>query len=429
MKMSFTESLARKSARHPGVTIVFWLVALAVSLLLISTLLSSALVTDMDVTNNPESKQADTLIKERLAVPKSTTQDEMVIVRSSSFTVDDPQFQEAVTQLSADLLALGDGVVKGSVNYYMTRDQSLVSQDRHSTLIPLIMPKEGSKVVDKVYEVGDRLAKQGTFEVYYTGAASFDADTTKLAEDTLRKGETIGVLVALVVLAIVFGAMVAALLPILLGVIAIIAALGLVSLVGVAMDFSFFITNMVTMMGLAVGIDYSLFIVNRYREERRNGLDKIEAIGVTGGTANKAIFFSGLTVVLALLSLVVFPLSIFKSMGIGAILVVITAIMASMTILPAVMSLLGDKVNAMRIPLIQRKTERESGSVSGFWATVVRVVTRRPAVSLVVTAGVLILALTPFFDRVTGMSGISGIPDSLRAKQGFLVLQNEFHIG
>ncbi len=428
MKTSFIEALASKSARRPWTTICVWLAGLAISGVLITTLLGSALVTQIDVTNNPESKQADTLIKERLATPKKTTVDETVIVRSNTLTVDDPRFEQAVQGLTTELIALGDGVVEGGVNYYMTRMEALVSPDRHSTLIPITMPLGAAKVVDQIYQVGDKLAEGGMFEIYYTGSASFDADTAKLAEDTLKKGETVGIITALIVLAVVFGAIAAAVLPILLGVIAVIAALGLVAVVGQAMDLSFFITNMVTMMGLAVGIDYSLFIVNRYREERWNGLAKLDAIALTGATANKAIFFSGMTVVLALISLIFFPLSIFKSMGIGAILVVITAIIASMTLLPAVMSLLGDRVNALRIPVIQRSNSGPS-SVSGFWAGLIRIVTRRPAISLVITAGILIIALTPYFDRVTGMSGISGIPDDLRAKKGYLVLQRDFQMG
>ncbi len=153
-------------------------------------------------------------------------------------------------------MALGDGVVKGGVTYYVTNEESMVSADRHTMMIPLVMVDGAADFVDQVYAIGDEFAAaNGAFEVFYTGTASFDADTMKLAEETMIQGETIGILVALVVLAIVFGALVAALLPIALGVVAIVAALGLTALVGQAMDLSFFITNMVTMMGLAVGIN------------------------------------------------------------------------------------------------------------------------------------------------------------------------------
>jgi RND superfamily putative drug exporter len=196
------------------------------------------------------------------------------------------------------------------------------------------------------------------------------------------------------------------------------------------MDLTFSITNMITMMGLAVGIDYSLFVLTRFREERSRGLAKIDAIGTAGATASRAVFFSGMTVVLALAGLVLFPLSIFISMGIGSILVVVAAIAASMSLLPAMLSLLGDKVNAIRIPFIQRRQAVQNYETStGFWAGMTRVVTRIPVLSIVLVVAILAAAAIPYFGKNTGMSGISSMPDSLRSKQGYLVLQKEFHIG
>ncbi len=149
-----------------------------------------------------------------------------------------------------------------------------------------------------------------------------------------------------------FGAVAAAFLPIVLAIAAIIVALGATALVGQAFDLSFFVTNMITMMGLAVGIDYSLFIVSRYREERARGLEKVDAIATAGDTAGRTVLISGMTVVLALTGLLILPVSVFQSLGAGAILVVIAAVLASMTLLPAVLGLMGDKVNAIRIPFI-----------------------------------------------------------------------------
>jgi RND superfamily putative drug exporter len=423
-----TASLARLAARYPWATIGVWIGVMVAAFFLIATLLGGALTTDMVITNNPESKQAQTIMEERLG--KNDTLQEMVIVKSQTLTVDDPEYRQQVEALFGGVMALGKDIVLGGMTYYMTGDNSLVSADRHSTLIPLIMPHGSDKQIEKVYQVTDRLAAGGTFEVFHTGDASFNEDTTKLAEDTMKTGETIGITVALVVLAIVFGTLAAALLPIALGIVAIIVALGLTALAGQAMDLTFTVTNMITMMGLAVGIDYSLFILTRFREERQRGLEKIEAITVTGATASKAVFFSGITVMLALAGLILFPMSIFKTMGIGAILVVLVAVLASMTLLPALLSLFGDKVNALRIPFIPRpRAERPGEKPSGFWAWTTRVVTRVPVVSLVLAVALLATAAVPYFDKNTGMSGISGIPDDLPAKQGFMVLQKEFHLG
>ena len=146
-----------------------------------------------------------------------------------------------------------------------------------------------------------------------------------------------------------FGAAVAAVTPIIMGLFAIVVGTGIVALIGQVWSFSFFVPELMTMMGLAVGIDYSLFIVSRYREERARGYEKLDAIGAAGATANRAVFFSGLTVVLALLGMLIIPTTIFRGLAGGAIIVVLVAIAASMTLLPAVIALLGDKLNAGRI--------------------------------------------------------------------------------
>jgi RND superfamily putative drug exporter len=429
MRSSWTEKLARACARRPWVTVGIWVVAMAVAVIAVVNLLGDALVTDVEFTSAPESMVAYNLMNERLGTDE-TMMDEMIIVRSDTLTVDDPAFAGQVDGLYGELTAMGPGVVTGAVTYYMIQDPSLVSADRHSTLIPFKMPE--NVVNDKmteIYALGDKYST-GDFEVFHTGNAAFMADSMKLSESTMKTGETIGITVALVVLAIVFGAVAAAFLPVLLGIAAIIVALGMTALVGQTMDLTFMITNMITMMGLAVGIDYSLFILTRYREERARGLEKLDAIGAAGATASRAIFFSGITVMLALTGLVIFPLSIFISMGIGALLVVFASIVASMTLLPALISIFGDKVNALRIPFIQRKPKTLTNKESkGFWAWTARTVTRSPAVFLVLTVAILGAAVIPFFDKHSGMSGISSVPDYLPSKQGFAVLQRDFHIG
>ena len=173
---------------------------------------------------------------------------------------------------------------------------------------------------------------------------------------------------ALIVLLVVLGAVVAGLIPLVLAAFSIAIAMGATALAGHVVDFSFFVQNMITMIGLAVGIDYSLFIVARYREERLHGREKLEAIGRAGATANRAVFFSGMTVVLALLGLLIVPNTIFRSLASGAIIVVLVAVAASMTLLPAILSLLGDRVNALRV----RKNAGRVEAGTGFWDRVTR---------------------------------------------------------
>jgi len=428
-KKSWTESLARACARRPWLTVGIWIGAMALAVFCIISLLGGALVTDVKPTNNPESNQALTLMNERLGIAESRDMNEMIIVRSGALTVDNAEYKNTVDKIFNDLTALGPNVFLGGATYYMTQDPSMVSADRHSTYIPFKMPPDGDKKIDQVYAVGDKYAGSN-FEVFHTGTAAWSDDGMKLGEDQAKNGESIGIMAALIILAIVFGALAAALLPIAMGGVAIVVALGLTALVGQAMDLTFSVTNMITMMGLAVGIDYSLFILTRFREERGRGLAKMDAIGAAGATASRAVFFSGLTVMLALTGLVIFPLSIFISFGLGALLVVFVALIASLTLLPAMLGLFGDRVNALRIPFIQRGRAAPTYEQStGFWARMTKIVTRAPVVSIVVVVAIMAAAAIPFFDKETGMSGMNGMPDYLRSKQGYLVLQKEFHIG
>jgi RND superfamily putative drug exporter len=350
--------------------------------LLSSRLLGDALTTDVDLLNKPEAKQAQKLLEERLRGPARAT--EMVIVSSRSATVDDPAFRGHVERLRDALVALGPGVVVGTQTYYESGDQGLVSPDRRTTLVPTTLAGTKFEANEHVPEIRKVIADYPApgFQVQVFGPASLSEDFNTVAEEDLAKGESIGIMAALVILVVVFGAVVAAVVPIVVALVAIVVAVGLVGLVGQAFSFSFFVTNMVTMMGLAVGIDYSLFIVSRYREERRRGRDKLAAIEAAGGTASRAVLFSGLTVVLALLGMIIVPKNIFRSVAAGAIFVVLAALAASLTVLPAVLGLLGDRINGLRV-------RHRAGDPRpwGFWDRTTLAVMRRPVVALVVGAG------------------------------------------
>jgi RND superfamily putative drug exporter len=200
--------------------------------------------------------------------------------------------------------------------------------------------------------------------------------------------------------------------------------MGLVALVGQAFDFSFFVTNMISMMGLAVGIDYSLFIISRYREERHRGLEKMDAISAAGSTASRAVFFSGATVVLALMGMLIFPTTIFRSLAAGAIFVVIAAIAASLTLLPAILSLLGDKVDALRV--FRHKRQAGAEDAHPFWDRITHGVMRRPVAALVIGAGLLLVLSFSYFDINTGFAGVSTLPDGTESKKAFMVLEEQF---
>ena len=375
-----------------------------------------------------EYEDQDDFTVRSIGVPRGSTSD-VVIVRSATKTVDDPEFRAFVEDLYLDIVGLGRNIVRQGTLYYQAGDESLVSPDRDTTIIPISL--NGDSAVDDVLEVIHAARADGIFEVAMTGSITLDKDFLETAANDLNVELKIGLPTALVILIIVFGALVAASLPVVLAFISIIVALAATALIGQAFQFSFFVTNMIFMIGLAVGIDYSLFIVSRFREERRRGLEKDAAITKAGSTASQAVLFSGITVILALLGMLIMPQTLFRSLAGGAILVVIAAVLASLTLLPAMLSLLGDKVNALRIPFIGRRQTAEVGDAASrnIWELVTRAVMRRPVISLIVTAGLLMAVGLPTFGLNVGFPGVSTLPNDLAAKEGFLLLEEEFSFG
>ena len=417
------QSLARASSRRPWFTVAIWVVAVIAAGAASSSLLGDATTTGVSMTNNPEANQAEKLLEDRLTGPERDT--EIVIVRSSSATVDDPGFRSYVEGLQSALEALGPEVVQSVTTFYETDDPDMVADDRRTTLVPTVLAGPPEDAPDKIADLQEAIEsnRESGFDVKVFGAGALGEDFNTVSEEDLAKGESIGILAALVILVLVFGAVVAGVIPVIIGVASIAVAVGIVAVVGQIVEFSFFVTNMITMMGLAVGIDYSLFVVSRYREERQRGRDKLDAIEATGATASRAVFFSGMTVVLALLGMILIPNSIFKSLGAGAIFVVVIAVLASLTLLPAVLGLLGDRVNALRI---HRRKAVDPEHRGGFWDGVTRTVMRRPVISLVAGVLLLLAAASSALDMRTGFSGVSTIPDELPSKQAFDLLAKDF---
>ena len=235
---------------------------------------------------------------------------------------------------------------------------------------------------------------------------------------------------ALLILVVLFGTIVAALVPIGLSVICIIAALGLAALIGQVFELVFFVTLMITMIGLAVGIDYSLLIISRFRDEMGRGLDKYEATARTGATAGRTVLFSGLTVVVALCGLLIVPFSFFQSLALGAILVVLVALAATLTLLPAVLALMGSRVNLLPIPFIGRgKVEISEAQRHGFWELVTVKVTRFPIISVLAIGIPMLAAIFFYFDIKTGLNGVDAFPEGAQTREAFFVMEEEFSFG
>ena len=270
-----------------------------------------------------------------------------------------------------------------------------MSFDRHRTVVVTTLAGDPADAVQNAQPVLETIRELQTpapgFEVLTLGAASIIDTVNTTAEAGIAKGESIGIIVALIVMAVVFGTLVAAGLPIVLTIVALLVTTSIAMTVSHVFDLNTAVIQMIGMIGLAVGIDYTLFIVARYREERERGLELIDAITRAGDTSSKAVLFSGLTVVVSLLGMLIVPWNLTTSMA-GAIVVVIVSVLMTLTLLPAVLRLLGDRINRGKIPFIgyQRSMATSSSTTgSGFWGWTSRAVMRRPVVSLIGSAGLL----------------------------------------
>jgi putative drug exporter of the RND superfamily len=421
-----TSALARRSSQRPFRVIAIWIVVVLLAGAAASQMQTTS---EGQLTNGPESVRAEQLIEERLRGSEPVV--ETVIVRSETTTVDDPAFQTIIDQTVTELAAL-DGIVTGILHYdpVLASEnvalEGLVSQDRNSTMIQVQLGTdfdEASEHAETYVSAVSQLQFDG-FQVVTVGDVSATHEILGIADSDLKRAELFGLPMALVVLIAVFGALVAAGIPIIIGVVSIVVALGFAAGISQLFELDFFITNMISMIGLAVGIDYALFIIERFREERRRGVEKDEAIAIAGGTAAKAVMFSGMTVVLALTGLFLLPMTMFKGLAIGAILAVAVAVLAALTLIPALLGLLGDRINWPR----RKAASTHRLPHEGFWGRITSVVMRRPLISMAIATMLLLAASVPLLDLRTGQTGIESLPEG-QVKTAFDVLREEFSVG
>ena len=463
-----TQYLAAISARRPIVVIVIWVLLLVVSAGIVDRFLASATTTDFKLADRYESQQAAKVLEEGLRGPAKSP--EIVIMRSDSLTVEDPAFRARVEQLHEEISGLGPEIISGGLDdqnisdflpdlvaagvpdspishYYQIVDAGpvlpagqaeqllpiLVSADRDTVMMHYTLAGSVEEAIDNVptvIHIIEEANQDAGFEVLIGGDASVAHENNELAEQDLQNGERFGVPVAFLVLLVLFGALVATLIPLGLSAVSIAVALAAVAIIGQQFPLLFFVNIMVVMIGLAVGIDYSLLIVLRFKEELNHGIPVREAVARTGNTAGRTVFFSGATVVLALVGLFIVPSSFYQSLALGAILVVVATLAATLTLLPAVLSLLGRRVNFLTIPFINRFALKGADtSTGGFWDKITHIVTWQPVISLLLV-GVPMLILSWFYlDIRTGLNDVNTFPDKAETKKAFLLMEEEFSFG
>jgi putative drug exporter of the RND superfamily len=436
LRLTFgTGRLAGLSARHPWWVIGLWLVLLAAAIVSFPGLSNALTASEMQFLNHPESAKGQKLIDQTVSWNSGDV--ETLLIHSDTYTVDDSAFQQVV-QGSTAAVAAKTAAVQSAYNYYQvaaldpTSAKAMVSSDRHTTFVYVTLT-QADKDFGSYLSTTEGLSRDG-FTVTTVGQASIGEELSSAATRDLRSAETVGLPITLVVLVLVFGAFVAAGVSLILALTTIGVTVGAVIGIGTLVPQSFFIVNIVMMIGLAVGIDYALFIIQRYREERRQGLGKHDAIVMTGRTASRAVLFSGGTVMLALVGLFIVPITTFRSLGLGAVLVVGIAVLAMLTLVPALISLLGDRLDwpVLRRPRKMRAGERVHSGVNmyrGFWGRLTRQVMKRPLVAVIITVIILLAATVPAFSLKTGAAGgADSLPDGER-KAAYELLVNNFPAG
>lgn len=262
----------------------------------------------------------------------------------------------------------------------------------------------------------------GALEMIITGGPALYRDISLASEKDLRKGELFAFPLATVTLLIVFGTIIAAFLPAAVGGGGVILGLALVYLISQSIDMSVFALNIVTLLGIGLGIDYSLFYTSRFKEELNYSKDVTQAIINTHKRAGPAIFFSACTSLVGLVSLITFDIMMLRSVGMGAVIVIFCALFASLTLMPVMLSFIGPRINYFRI-LPKRKSKFE------FWLPFSKWVMSKPWLILLPTTTILIILATPVLNMRLGTVDATILPQSIESRQGFDILYEEFDFG
>jgi RND superfamily putative drug exporter len=420
----------RVAIAHPWRVIVTWIVVVILAVACIGALLGGVLGAAGETTNNPESRQALTLLEDH--TDKGDEVEEVVIVSSAKYRADDPAFQKFLAAFVPRAPKIGVTLAGGNDPDAAAAGPP-TSKDGHAVLLPLAFTVDDHiKAAERLLDAVEDVDRDPDFTVNVTGMHTVQNDLDTLSQRDLQHGELyVGLPVAMLVLLLVFGTVVGALLPVIVAMVAIICALALASLVGQQWELSVFLVNMVSGMGLALGIDYSLFVLSRYREERARGSERDAAIRTTGATASRAVLFSGITFIIALSGMLLVPTTIMRSLAAGAILVGITAVLAALTLLPALLRVLGDRVDSLALPgLARRRAQRtahdDAVGVHGFWGRLVRKVMRRPLLWGGSVAVLLLVAALPLLQMETGASGVGTFPADLPSAKGYKALRASF---
>ena len=353
--------------------------------------------------------------------------DVVAIYRSKDLAVSDPAFKSEVDKTLARIPA---GTTTSVATFWDTKDPSMVSTDKHATTVLVSLAGTGQA---ELADMNDRVSptlKADDLETQLAGKwAVYDGVNTTVSED-LARAETLSLPLVVILSLLIFGSVVAALMPAVVGAISVMGALAVVRLITGFTEVSVFSINVITLLGTGLAIDYALFVISRFREELSHYAEDdpqavAKAIRVTMATAGRTVLFSGLTVAAAMSSLLIFPQNFLRSLGYGGMAAVLVAVVAATTVLPAILVLLGRKIDAGRLPW-RRHRPVSVDNDNGAFARLAHAVMRRPFVVMVVVVGALLAVASPFLGVKWGSVDYRVLPPDNPAHVAAVALNEDF---
>jgi RND superfamily putative drug exporter len=404
-KQNLAARAGRWSAQHRKKAVLGWL-AFVIAALALGNVLGTKTIASDEEGLAGDSKRAHEIYQ--AAFPQAAG--EQVFISSKAGGPKDAGFRAAVKDVESKLAAQKN--IANVQSPYAKGNEGQISRDGHSAIVSFEIPGTSEKAEDKVAPIlaatDAAQAAHPELRIEQFGEASTGKAVSKMFEDDLKKAETISLPITLLILLFAFGALVAAGLPLLLGLTSVLATMGLVAGVSQLSPSTESIGSIVVLIGLAVGVDYSLFYIRREREERKAGRDPEAALAAAAATSGRAVLVSGFTVMAAMAGMYFTGDKGFASMATGTILVVGVAMVGSLTVLPALLSKLGDRVDKGRIPFLgKRMAQRDE---SRLWNAVLNRVLRRPLVAALISGGVLVALALPTIGLHTASAGIDAIP-------------------
>jgi len=411
--------MGRWSAAHWKAATFGWLAFVAVAFALGGAV--GAKTIDANEPGPGESGRMDRILDAGFQQPAG----ENVLVQSDTLRTGDPAFRAAIADVVAGLSKLDE--VQNVRSPLEPGNAGQVAPDGHAALVPFEIRGDADTAVDRIGPVLDTVdelqaAHPAVFVGEFGDASKIDALVTAYGDD-LGKAGLYSLPVTLVILLVAFGALVAAGIPLLLGLTAVLATFGLIALPSAIFPMAMQAPALVLLIGLAVGVDYSMFYLKREREERAAGRSEQAALEAAAATSGRSVLVAGLTVIVAMAGMFLTGDSTFASLGVAAITVVAIAVLGSLTVLPAVLSRLGDRVDRGRLPLVGR---RRTGGESRVWRAIVERVLRRPLLSIVLAGGMLVALAVPALQLRMAMAGPDTFPQSLPVVQAYTKMQQSF---